>query len=69
MGGPPCDQQGSWQSDQPAPQHLRGPVVLGGWGVGISFALELHIHPLQVPVPIKPLDGHLGLVCGTRGDV
>ena len=74
---PPCPrflevewvQQGSLQGDQPAPQHLRGPVVLSGWGIRIGFARELHIHPLQVPVAIKPLDGHLGLVCETRGDV
>lgn len=66
---PPCDQLGTLQGDQPAPEHLRGPVVVGGRGVSIGFARELHIRPLQVPVPIKPLDGHLGLVCGARDDV
>lgn len=55
-----------FQGDWPALQHLRGPVVLSGWGVSVSFAGELHIHPLQVPVAIKPLNGYLGLICGAR---
>lgn len=62
---PPCDQLDALQGDQPASGHSRGPVEVGGRGVGIGFARELHVHPLQVPVPIKPLDGHLRLVCGT----
>ena len=67
---PPRQGPASFLARRPASlRHLRGPVVLGGWGVGISFARQLHIHSLQVPVPIKPLDGHLGLICGAKDDV
>lgn len=68
MGRHFCDSKILYKN-QSASQHLRGPVVLSGWGISISFAGELHIHPLQVPVPIKSLNGHLGLICGAKGDV
>lgn len=61
---------GVFSGDRPArSQHSRGPMVFSGWRVSICFARELHICPLQVPVAIKALNGHLRFICEAREDV
>lgn len=60
---------GVFSGKQASLRHSRGPVVLSSWRVSVCFARKLHVCPLQVPVAIKALNGHLGFICEAKEDV
>lgn len=48
-------------------RHLQLPFIGVSWGVGIRFAYQLHILPVEKPVAIKALNSDFWLICrGTK---